>query len=1609
MIMLPSLNIFYSDQSSNEKKSKTSSLFGFFDSTEPDGTNNNSNTTQIVNEDIYGSNKSYQSTDSGSSNQRASLSKQDSSGSAKLTGSFDRYSTPDEYDPEEPGRFLDRLTSIHPEEDLPPYENGFESSSPSPTMSGSYTNNKVKDIPRFEYFESPSDPGMPPISAKLTREDLTSSYRKPGNEDKSTFMKTLEASPLGFFFKSDDAASKNPESTRANYGQPIYDSAPHASHQFQPNLDKDGGNSGQRGNASLPSGKPPSYSSIKQSRTSHLRDDRYSVASVASHSGTRNGRYNSMNGHQMNGTLTESEKASLNSSGTGKYKPSSEPNSYQYEGRHQHECGKFHTMHRNMSPTRTTENTSMDSNVFNYQVPVPGNNPEQHPSRRLNGKSAVSSTSQQSSTMNESGNFHKMHRNMSPTSNADTIGRDTNVFSYQVPVPRNNQDHKKQNGVADRKMDLISRPTEQINQQRPMNTSFYEISCHNARRTSTARRRSSDIDTHHIPFSSMPHWVPSLRPDKPTQFSYVGRDLPEPRTVLGSRENLKRFARGADVQQAKPKISQAKNRNEDQKKTDNSDAFSFFGIFGEPEEGKKDDGSIIGYFKSFQDTAEKELEDSTLLLGIFGRKSTAKPSKRNAIAVPYHRGVLYFGPLFGKVSFNALRHAARFYCKKNETSFPKEGQEARTFAEIKSQLPGRRNQQTRISNRSSDFFDRLDSMAGPSEQSVTGKMQDHNDASSSTKEYEFKDVNHIPNYDSKPETLPTRKMSEPSRLPPHPMEPDLASISPDISDQLDYTFADSFSAAPYLYRNMNGLISSSSMQTDPDSKMHTGETIVNDPKDSIFSLIELFENLEEYEHPVTRTEVSEQKNNSTQTTISPDPKRNDSSKPSSHDLDHYKRVFARQRAKDLADHAQKLLAKDKEISDLRQAVDRLQNSSRQPDPNVRNSKMYSEKDELERIVRQHAKEQLRLQRCLSAASAHDPSGNTIGYQALEETNKALRKELNDFEQSNIQAQQLEAEVAQQRLECDNLQKEIENEHKRSSVLTSELQDALVENTNLTRQNTQLQERLTKLETFEEECKRLSEALKQQQSLFEASVDEKNNLKQTVAKLEKEVKLMQAAAEKRKQLEKEHEEAILSLQFKQDEIRNLQKEQQQSKREHHDSVSKLEDKVKDLEKRYEEQSANVGKLTQELQNLRKVTNKTMEEIAVQTQEKELNKSNEVARAFATKVSTAPNQSKGENLEEVFQLPESKTKEDSGSIGTDVSSYCEKIRRLTLSDSEDDWGIGLGEALTKQSKIAVNGSLSDHALEDGLIGDRIMALADSNSDISLSQVEAFTDASEGETASLQQMSSQSKDDGLQGLEAQYYEALLNASSEEDGLIESLSNGLKAQAARSVETEKSEHFSQLSSSEAMSDEVFRNSEDLSKSGSLPSDNQARRVSSRKSKDSDEVDVSMLQRLQSASVNKLAVFIARYNYTPSSDSPNENPDAELPLKAGEYIYVYGDADEDGFYEGELMSGERGLVPGNFIERIADAKDLLDNPDGAVPMLMHTNHSHGSEDPMLEFQGIVHDSLSDSLNSDEDGARDDDFDRDSLMSYHVTMEKDSLSSFSHIASRESLKGFIFS
>ena len=71
-----------------------------------------------------------------------------------------------------------------------------------------------------------------------------------------------------------------------------------------------------------------------------------------------------------------------------------------------------------------------------------------------------------------------------------------------------------------------------------------------------------------------------------------------------------------------------------------------------------------------------------------------------------------------------------------------------------------------------------------------------------------------------------------------------------------------------------------------------------------------------------------------------------------------------------------------------------------------------------------------------------------------------------------------------------------------------------------------------------------------------------------------------------------------------------------------------------------------------------------------------------------------------------------------------------------------------------------------------------------------------------------------------------------------------------------------------------------------------------------------------------ELRAFIARYSYDPFN-GPNEQPELELPLVAGQYVYIFGDMDEEGWYVGELTDGTRGFVPSNFVEEVSD-DDLM-------------------------------------------------------------------------------------
>ncbi|CAG5130071.1 unnamed protein product, partial [Candidula unifasciata] len=82
------------------------------------------------------------------------------------------------------------------------------------------------------------------------------------------------------------------------------------------------------------------------------------------------------------------------------------------------------------------------------------------------------------------------------------------------------------------------------------------------------------------------------------------------------------------------------------------------------------------------------------------------------------------------------------------------------------------------------------------------------------------------------------------------------------------------------------------------------------------------------------------------------------------------------------------------------------------------------------------------------------------------------------------------------------------------------------------------------------------------------------------------------------------------------------------------------------------------------------------------------------------------------------------------------------------------------------------------------------------------------------------------------------------------------------------------------------------------------------------------------------IQVYVAKYNYDPFKLSPNENPEAELVLAAGDYVLVAGDMDEDGFYDGELIDGSQGLIPSNYIEKVKDEDLCLFHE-----VLLHAGH----------------------------------------------------------------------
>ncbi|XP_057212226.1 RIMS-binding protein 2 isoform X1 [Triplophysa rosa] len=414
---------------------------------------------------------------------------------------------------------------------------------------------------------------------------------------------------------------------------------------------------------------------------------------------------------------------------------------------------------------------------------------------------------------------------------------------------------------------------------------------------------------------------------------------------------------------------------------------------------------------------------------------------------------------------------------------------------------------------------------------------------------------------------------------------------------------------------------------------------------------------------------------------------------------------------------------------------------------------------------------------------------------------------------SVCAWEKETEISKKRKECEVLEEEVKKKSQSCQTLESELQHVLQEKARLNLQLFNDIQKAAKYEQVKSEYEQLQEALYTVTVERDCALSERTELQGKLENLEQVLKHMREAAERRQQLELEHEQALVVLSAKQQEIDLLQKAQVEAKKEHEGAVHLLENHLDSMQLR------SVLRTKSTMRFLAKV------------------------RELEEKCRTQSEQ---------FNL-----------LSKELEKFRLQAGKLDILSSSQLTGGDLAGSPTKPLSLA--------QLLNGLAAPTGKGNEDPVSKIS--ELIRPLQMSEGEKVELLSVKPTF-----------------------------LSRSTPSTPRRAFLSEVRPVIGAAMDKESTSS----------------------------------------PRSKSRYTGKVRLCVARYNYNPY-DGPNEHPEAELPLLAGKYLYVYGTMDEDGFYEGELLDGQQGLVPSNFVDFIQDEElpsvPLLDR----IKEPSYLNHSPAS------------------------------------------------------------------
>ena len=515
--------------------------------------------------------------------------------------------------------------------------------------------------------------------------------------------------------------------------------------------------------------------------------------------------------------------------------------------------------------------------------------------------------------------------------------------------------------------------------------------------------------------------------------------------------------------------------------------------------------------------------------------------------------------------------------------------------------------------------------------------------------------------------------------------------------------------------------------------------------------------------------------------------------------------------------------------------------------------------ELQHIIRQVTKERLQLERHLQIANDSLQRNNGVDltkYLSLEQTNSHLRQQLDSLDLLQQEHKLVEIQYREKEEACRELVNTLKYKSALCDDLETQLAKVIEKNTELTIANSDLQKKVLELKDVNEECQSLKSTLTKVETECVTAKTEVNSLTGKVRNLESVLDEMHRAAENRREIERQHREALENLKRKQDEVETTATKKQE------EFINQLKLRIDELENEKRAQNERHQELILEMAEIKKYGGGTslngsiasdIEQPSDNLEIDEIMAKLEQDNKFLADLERQRERNAAKSQLSSTSGSNNNSKQPSPSSGVDSDTTNSPQSTKNHSPTSSSTLNRTGSAITDSgflSQSSLNGSGGSPTSHGSHGNNGLLAMKKPSSSMS---------------SSLNSGNTLNKLPGLTGADKIN---LLNGHS----------------------------FSSNPNIGAGATQDLINRTEINKDGMI----------------------------EIPGKGWCFVYVAQYSYDPFQHSPNDSPEAELQVNAGDYILVWGEVDEDGFFDGELLDGRRGLVPSNFVGRLEN-EDLID------------------------------------------------------------------------------------